>query len=360
VVSGVRLAAILAAAVLAAVLPAASAAAPAPAVGAPAPSPGAVETRYGAWTDAARGGRVVPYKLYLPAGAGPFPVVIHSHGLGGTREASAYILQAVAEAGFLVVAVQHAGSDSGLLAGGVRPGDGPGDGAGLVAAGRAGMNAAAAQGRYGDIPFALDQLTQMARPGGPLAGKADLARIGMSGHSYGALSTLVAVGQRVRGAPPGVSFKEPRIKAAIVYSPNKPRGDDPRTAFAAIRTPMLHWTGTDDRTPFDLEKSPFERTTPFQAITGADQFLVVLAGADHALYGGRRAASGQLKPIDPPQMEIVKAETIRFWKAYLGDDKTAAQALCELPRRIAGAGEAYVKAPRCGPPTPIAPVDGLR
>ena len=67
-------------------------------------------------------------------------------------------------------------------------------------------------------------------------------------------------------------------------------------------------------------------------------------------------ATGQLKPIDPPQMEIVKAETIRFWRAYLGGDKAAAQAECDLPKRIAGAGEAFVKAGRCGPPTPITPV----
>ena len=314
----------------------------------------AIEVVYGQWTDATRGGRIVPYKLYLPRGVGPFPVVVHSHGLGGSREASIYILQAVAEAGFVVVALQHAGSDSGLLAGGVRPADG----AGRVAAGRAGMNMQVAQARYGDVPFALDRLTEAARPGGVLSGRLDLSRVGMSGHSYGALSTLVAVGQRAPGAPPGVSFAEPRIKVAIAYSPNKPRGDDPSTAFTRVKTPMLHFTGTADTTPFDQEATPFERTAPYQAITGADQFLIILKDADHALFGGRRVATGQLKPIDPPQMEIVKAETIRFWRAYLVGDKVAAQAECDLPRRIAGAGDAFVKAARCGPPTPIAPVAG--
>lgn len=69
--------------------------------------------------------------------------------------------------------------------------------------------------------------------------------------------------------------------------------------------------------------------------------------------------SGQLKPIDPPQMEIVKAETVRFWHAYLKGDKAALAELCALPKRLDPAGDAYVKAERCGPPTPIAPVDGL-
>lgn len=311
-----------------------------------------VEVVRGEWADAARGGRVVPYKAYVPKGAGPFPVVVHSHGLGGNREASTYILQAVADAGFLVVCLQHAGSDSGLLMGGGRPGDT----ADVVAAGRAGMNSAVAQARYGDLPFALDQIAR-----DPVLGsKADMSRVGMSGHSYGALSTLVAVGQRVLGAAPPTKFAEPRIKAAIAYSPNKPRGDDPVVAFAAVKTPMLHFTGTADTTPFDLEKSPFERTTPFQAIQGPDQFLIILIDADHALFGGRRVTTGQLKPIDPPQMEIVKTETIRFWRAYLKDDKAAAAELCALPKRIAGAGDGYQKAARCGPPTPIAPVGGVR
>lgn len=312
----------------------------------------AVQVRYGEWTDPARGGRVTPYKLYMPAGPGPFPLVIHSHGLGGNREASTYILQAVAEAGFVVVALQHAGSDTGLLRGA-----GPSvDEAAVVAAGRAGMTSEAARGRYGDVPFALDQIAKDPT----LKDKVDLGRVGMSGHSYGALSTLTAVGQRLPAMPDFTGFAEPRIKAAIAYSPNKPRGDDPKRAFSRVRTPMLHFTGTEDVTPFDLEKNAFERTTPYQAIQGADQYLIVLDGADHGVFGGRRALMGRLKPGDAAQMEIIKAETIRFWTAYLKNDPSALQALCTLPARLDPAGDAYVKAPRCGPPTPIAPVDGLR
>lgn len=311
-----------------------------------------VDVVRGEWTDPARGGRVVPYKLYMPKGAGPFPVVVHSHGLGGNREASIYILQTVAEAGFVVVTLQHAGSDSGILGGGGRPATE----AGVLAAGRNGMTAEAAQGRYGDLPFALDQIAKDPA----LKGKVDLAHIGMSGHSFGALSTLTAVGQRLASAPAETRYAEPRIKAAIAYSPNKPRGDDPKAAFARIKTPMLHFTGSADSTPFDLEKTPFERTTPYQAISGADQYLIYLDGADHALFGGRRLVTGQLKPIDPPQMEIVKAETVRFWNAYLKGDKAALAELCALPKRVDPAGDGYVKASRCGPATPIAPVDGLR
>jgi predicted dienelactone hydrolase len=310
-----------------------------------------VAVRYGEWTDRNRAGRVVPYKLYLPSGEGQFPLVIHSHGLGGNREASAYILEAVAEAGYVVVTLQHAGSDSALLQRGR-----PLDEAALAAAGRAGMTSEAARWRYGDVPFALDQLA--ADP--ELRKRIDLGRVGMSGHSYGALSTLTAVGQRLPAFPDDTRYAEPRIRAAIAYSPNKPRGDDLRQAFKRVTTPILHFTGTEDVTPFDLERSAFERSAPFQAIAGADQFLIILDGADHALFGGRRAQMGRLKPTDSAQMEIVKAETLRFWNAYLKAEPAAAEAMCDLPKRIRPAGEGYVKAARCGPPTPIAPIDGLR
>lgn len=311
-----------------------------------------VEVVYGEWTDPARDGRVTPYKLYVPKTGGPYPVVVHSHGLAGNREAASNVMQAVAEAGYVVVTLQHAGSDSGLLKGLQRPITE----ASIVATGRTGMSAEAARGRYGDVSFAIDQLAKTPA----LTGKVDLAHIGMSGHSYGALTTLTVVGQRLPALPNDTRFVEPRIKAAIAYSPNKPRGDDPKAAFARIRTPILHFTGTADVTPFDLEKNPFERTTPYQAISGADQYLIILDGADHALFGGRRQGMGQPKPSDAAQVEIVKAETIRFWDAYLKGDKAAQASLCDLPKRIDPAGDGYVKAPRCGPPTPIAPVDGLR
>ena len=36
-----------------------------------------IDIQYGQWADAALGGRVVHYKVYLPKGPGHFPVVIY-------------------------------------------------------------------------------------------------------------------------------------------------------------------------------------------------------------------------------------------------------------------------------------------
>ncbi|KRB52621.1 MAG: dienelactone hydrolase [Pseudomonadota bacterium] len=302
---------------------------------------------YGDWIDPAREGRKVPYKLYLPQGAGPFPVIVHSHGLGGSREGSSYILDAVAKAGFVVVAVQHGGSDTSILSGPERGREG-------LLLGKMGPDAAVK--RFGDVPFTLDQLAVMNAPGASLAGKLDLSRVGMSGHSFGALTTLAAVGQVLPGAP-AEAFREPRIKAAVVYSPNKARQGGSETAFSAIRTPMLHFTGTEDSTPLDLEETPWERTIPFQRIDGADQFLIVLHGGDHSIFAGRRQTAGMPRPNDAKLTPLIVDETVIFWRAYLGGDAQAARALCRIPVAVQPLADGYTKAARCGHPTPIKPAE---
>ena len=63
-----------------------------------------VDTILGEWTDAARANRVVPYKIYYPANAqGARPIVIFSHGLGGSRDGAEYLLRFLAENGYAAV-----------------------------------------------------------------------------------------------------------------------------------------------------------------------------------------------------------------------------------------------------------------
>jgi dienelactone hydrolase len=307
------------------------------------PNP-ATSVAYGEWTDTTRT-RTVPYKLYVPEGPGPFPVVLHSHGLGGSREGSAYILEKVAAAGFVVVALQHPGSDTAVL-----------ERSDLrQARGRLGLAAAlgtAAEQRYGDVPFAVARIDAMQTAPGPLRGRLDLARTGMSGHSFGALATLVAAGQTVP-RPPGDQWRVPRLRAAIVYSPNKPIAGDARTVLAPVAIPMLHFTGTADRTRFDLERTPWERTAAFQAIERADQFLIVLAGGDHMIFNGQRPTQS---PTPEAHRRLIVDETVCFWKAYLAGDRESLDALCNLRTRVKPYADGYLKATRCGQPTPIEPI----
>lgn len=152
----------------------------------------------------------MPVKIYFPTGKGPFPVVMFSHGLGGTRETYEYLGQYWAVHGYVAVHVQHIGSDDAVWRGG-------GGRSALLGA----MTAKNALDRVRDISFAIDQLQLLgADPAWPLHGKCDLARIGMAGHSFGANTTLLVSGMKM----PAIADKvaDARIKCAIAMSSPAP------------------------------------------------------------------------------------------------------------------------------------------
>jgi predicted dienelactone hydrolase len=285
----------------------------------PGPETGPVETTEHSWTDSARDGREVPYRIYAPpAAACPCPVVLFSHGLGGSREAAPYLGLFLAAHGYVVVNIQHPGSDASVWQGLDNRNE-------IVAAlVRAARDLDSAVARFEDVPFALDSLQAM-NAAGPLAGRFDLSRIGMSGHSYGAISTMVAAGQRM-GPRAQFSFRESRIRGAIAYSPSLPRNArDLAATYRDIAIPVIHITGTEDGSPLATAQgetfSPESRTKPFQAIGAPDQYLLVLTGADHMVFGGQRP--GGAAPGDAAIQDAVALSSLAFWQAILKNDATA-------------------------------------
>ncbi len=281
------------------------------------PGPEKVEILLGEWVDPARDNRAVPYKIYYPVTAsGPRPVVVFSHGLGGSREGGAYLGQHLASWGYIAVHIQHPGSDESVWRG-------------LTDRDEIVRRLAAAtrdidviRGRFEDVPFALDQL-QLMHASGPLAGRIDMSRIGMSGHSFGAVSTLTAAGQAMRIA--GLRFKEPRFKAAIAYSPNKPQGRaDLDEVYDGITIPILHFTGTNDTNPLNPDQPASDRTIPFQHIPAPGQYLVVLNGGDHMVFGGEGGKRrGRDDSNDAAFHRLIVEMSVNFWDAYLMGDADA-------------------------------------
>jgi predicted dienelactone hydrolase len=276
-----------------------------------------VQTVLGEWRDSTRNNRVVPYKIYYPADAsGERPVVIFSHGLGGNREGSEFLLSYLADHGYVAVAVQHPGSDTPAVLGDA---DGKGfqgsiDRDKIEANIKQATSPSVALDRFKDIPFAINMLTEMNAHDATLRGRLDLQHLGMSGHSYGAVTTQALVGQHF---PMGMSFADPRIKAGVIYSPSKPRRGDAASAFADVRIPTFHMTGTEDKSPIaQAEMSPEERLQPYQAIHTADKYLLVLTGGDHMVFSGRDPRSGP-NPKYPRFHELVQRASLAFWDAYL-------------------------------------------
>jgi predicted dienelactone hydrolase len=274
------------------------------------PGPAQVMAELGKWVDPGRGGRAVPYKIYRPAElTAPAPVVVFSHGYGGTRDAAAYLGEHLASHGFVAIHIQHPGSDDSIWRGKPNP---------LEAIARTPITAEMSLARFGDLPFALDQIEAMNRAG-PLAGKLDPMRIGMWGHSFGGVSTMAAAGQLFAGG----QLKEPRIRAAAVFSPNRPNGVPAQEAYRSIDIPMLYVTGTNDEVPA-FNQVLAERRIAFDHVAGVDQYLVIFNGPDHMAWSGGPVEGGRTERADnAPAREDVKAIGLAFWKAYLRDDKAA-------------------------------------
>ncbi|MFU8816707.1 MAG: alpha/beta hydrolase family protein, partial [Pseudomonadales bacterium] len=84
--------------------------------------PHAVVVLLGVWKDASRNDREVSWKLYLPRSADePLPVVVWSHGLGGSRNGAEYLGRHLASHGFAAFHIQHPGSDRAVLRRGRAP-----------------------------------------------------------------------------------------------------------------------------------------------------------------------------------------------------------------------------------------------
>jgi len=272
---------------------------------------------YQDWQDGQRQ-RTIPVKIYMPKiGSAPYPVVIFSHGLGGSREAAVYLGDYWSAHGYLCLFIQHPGSDSSVWQGA----SGGGKQA-ILSSLKTAANGLNLIARAQDVKFVLDQLGQKNRGDALLGGKLDLNRIALSGHSFGAGTTLAVAGQSFGLAGRSVDVKDDRIKAAIYLCPPVMgmAKTDPAQAFGNIQIPGLLLTGTEDNSPINDTKAE-DRRIPFDGMKSTHQYLANFVGADHATFGGRsfRAA----KAGDDKFHEMIEELTTKFLDATLKGDAAA-------------------------------------
>jgi len=140
--------------------------------------------------------------------------------------------------------------------------------------------------------------------------------MGISGHSFGALTTLIAAGANNRVI--GQRFAVPALRGAFALSPAA-RGGEPQALFRNMLMPIFHVTGTRDGSPLgDLE--PPDRLLPFQHISNVDQYLLVLDDAVHATFSGRQTTA------DPQLVrhhEQVRMAAVAFWDETLRNSEAA-------------------------------------
>ena len=250
-------------------------------------------------------GRTVPIKVYFDGSNGPQPVVLFSHGLGGSRENNAYLGEYWAASGYVAVFLQHPGSDETVW----RSSEVGGRMAALMAA----ANAENLQQRLADVSFVLDQLEVWnGLDGHQLSRKLDLEHIGMSGHSFGAVTTLAVAGRKF---PLGRSFLDERIDAFLALSPQLGAGIGASEAFGHLKKPILCMTGTEDGNPIDPSLEASTRREVFVALPVGDKYQLVLEGAEHFAFGDNQR--GRIRRRNAKHHPAIQKISLQFWDAYL-------------------------------------------
>ena len=227
--------------------------------------------------------RTLVTDVYVPAGRGPFPLIVHSHGASGHPRKFTQLASAWARHGYVVVLPAFPLSND-RSGGSVVIGD--------------------YVNQADDVHFVIDEVLKLAsEDGNELSGKVDADHIGVSGLSLGGATTY------------GVAFNEccrdERIDATIIMSGIRlPFGDEP---FDLSLMPVMIMHGTADTTVgYSNAEAPY-------ADAAAPKYLVTLIGAPHALA---------YEDAPDAHDEVVIETTTDFWDAYLrGDDAAKAQLL---------------------------------
>lgn len=275
------------------------------------------KTIYGTFYDENRK-RQIPYKVYFPDElSDSYPIIIFSHGLGGSVEAAEYLGEHLSQNSYICFHIQHKGSDESVWKGATTIKEV------MKRLKESIKDYENAVNRFNDIPFVVNEIFKLNRNSELFKGHLDTLNVGMIGHSYGARSVLIAAGERI--GKKGFSFKEPRIKVGVPLSPNIPDNppDDLNTLYNDINIPLFHITGTEDGDPLGrkIDFSPKERTLPYQNIKTSAQFLLVLYKAVHMTFSAGKRLSND-DPYYDEHIESIKKGVTAFLNYYLKKNET--------------------------------------
>jgi predicted dienelactone hydrolase len=185
-----------------------------------------------------------PGGAIVDASGGPYPLVVHSHGLLDYRTGEAHLAQHLASFGYVVASADFPRTNLSKLAC-IRLAD-------IVE-------------QPGDVSFVIDSV--LAELGSAI----DADRIGAAGLSFGGTTTLLVTYH--------AALRDPRIKAALPIAPGACMVT--KAFFTTTDAPLLLLTGSSD------VLVPWKQNAkrPYKA-AGAPKYLVTLRDASHTSFTG--------------------------------------------------------------------------
>lgn len=283
--------------------------------------------------------------IYYPQGQGAYPVIIFSHGAGGSQDVGPELLGYWASHGYVVIAPTHADS--------IRLRREQGQKAGMGGTLREfGTDANLRISRVKDDAFIIDSLPGLAHQAPELAGKLDASRVGVGGHSAGAMTAMLIGGTTEDmaangpGGPETAALRDPRVSCILVLSGQgitRNWSCFDKHSWDAVTMPMMVMTGSLDESA-RTGQTTASRCDPYKYAPPGGKYLLFIQGAAHMSFTGKAAGKegiGNGRLIDSllgansldtmqdyDQQAIfadVQMSSLAFWDAYLKGDPAAAK-----------------------------------
>jgi len=270
-------------------------------------------------------------RVSAPVSGNALPVVVFSHGFGGSLDKYAPLADFWAAHGFVVLQPTHL--DSRTLA--VTPDDPRYPDIWRV--------------RISDLTRVLDDLDTLVATVPGLAERVDATRIAVAGHSWGAqtASTLLGAGVLDAAGVPGEDFTDKRVMAGVLLSLTGT--GESLSPFAAENFPFMHPDFSDLSTPAlivtgDSDQSllstrgPDWFTDAYFMSPGA-QHLLTLFGGEHSLGGIVGYSSAETTDENPERVALIQRVTTAYLRTALAvDTESFAAARVEMTQSSVSVG----------------------
>ncbi len=266
--------------------------------------------------------RQIGVRIRVPTTAEKTGLIIYSPGLGSGLNNGAPWCDAWWHAGFVVVTLSHPVTNEAIWDVSKQP---------L----KSNLRDALAFAQYGlrvtDCKFVIDLC--LADSG--LKAIIDSERVGIAGHSYGALTV-----QSIAGQSKGASQADPRIKAAIAFSPTA-MSAAAASSMKTVKIPFFCITGDhDNHVTFKNEVDSMrlgvelsKRKYVYKGLPPGKREQLILANADHMSFAGENLHNPPVRfsrDIDATPMqenqtwEKISQITLLFWQTHLRKNTTEA------------------------------------
>ena len=259
----------------------------------------------------------VHIRVFYPNGLGKYPVIVFSHGAGGSQNCCDGLTRHWATYGYVTIQPTH--DDSAVQ----RRNAGEEDIRFTKAVRDALKNPTLWESRPLDISYVLDLLPNLGNRIPGLIGKIDLDRIGVGGHSMGSYTAEAIAGALIDlPGHPGRSFADARVKAVLCLSPQGPgQFGLNEHSFDQIALPYMGITGSLDS--LGPVASPAWHRTPFDHSQPGEKYHLFIEGANHMSFITPRTLLPNHSERGGAIFDYTNSASLAFWNAYLKGDASA-------------------------------------